>query len=528
MTITLDGTGGLFTAVRELIDCVTAANLHQGTTVPAEGEALLAALTELETVDGSALVTRFVNALAGYRSYSVLQSAIAAFARDFVINRVVADAPQVPRDINLCLDELIRQMLAGSPQTVEKNTVSASVSTSPGTAAPTLAVSVIDNMGDYLEGVIDEQIVGTWLSNNSLQLRSGESERNTSSYLWPTGSGIYTVMAIETAGLLPNYSFDADDDQPNVPDDWLIAVGTPGTHVTLTDTEIQAIAISGTPTSGYWQITFTRTDGYVQTTTPLDYNCSAADVQAALSELVGLSDVSVTASGTVPNQTFIVEFNAVAPAGDQSLLTTSNTFDTGSISVSESAAGEPAYTYRALTFLGDGSNLTAVQIRAHELNLAPMTTYAFSLRARKVTGTTGTLVIELVDGAGTVLTDDNGASNSVSINLSTLTTSFAAQTGFFRTPDYMPDVYYLRLRLSTAINSGKAIYLDDFIFVRPTALYTGGPYAALFASDRELDPDDRYVITVANDWAGEIQSWFFRWFGRLLPSAAVGVRTIPD
>jgi hypothetical protein len=528
MTITLDGTGGLFPIVRELIDCVEAANLAQGTTVPAEGEAILAALTDLDTIDGSSLVTRLVAAMSSYRSSTSLQTALAQFARELVINRVRADAPEIPSEIDRCLDELIRQMLLGSGETVERNVVSVSVGTTPGTDAPSLVASVVDPLGDALEGAIDEDITGTWMNATTLQLRSGDAERNASSYAWPAGSGISNSLLLETQGVVDNYSFDEDDDMPNIPDNWIVAVGTPLTDVSLTDTEIQSITIAGTPTSGYWTISHTRADGYVQTTVPLAFDATAADVQTALSALVGLEDVTVTATGTSPNQTFSVEFNAVAPAGDQAMLTTANTFDTGTIAVGQSLAGVPATTYRSLALLGDGAKLLTLRSRVYELPLLASTVYAVSLQARKATGTTGTLIIELVDGAGTVLNDDAGTANQITIDLSTLATTFAAQTGFFRTPDMLPEIYYLQLRLSVAINSAHAAYLDDLIVAKATQLYTGGPYAALLAGSRELDPDDRYVITVANDWAGQIQSWFYRWFGRLLPSAAAGAQTISD
>ena len=283
----------------------------------------------------------------------------------------------------------------------------------------------------------------------------------------------------------------------------------------------------GNPSSGHWTITHTNNDSDVQTTTPLAYDASASDVESALGEFVGWSDVSVTLSGAV----YTVKFNAVEPAGDQALLTTANTFDAGSITVAEDTAGEDAYEYRALAVLGTAATeVTTIRQRLHNLALIPNGVYAWSLQAKKIAATTETLYIEIVDGTGAVVTDDEGNSlrSTVTIATDMSDSAFTPLSGFFHLPTDLPDIYYIQLRIAADMGAGEGFYLDDFILVAATELYTGGPYVALLVNDRDLQDGDRYTIVVANDWAGKIQSWFWRWFERLLPSVNDGSETITD
>lgn len=78
---------------------------------------------------------------------------------------------------------------------------------------------------------------------------------------------------------------------------------TIATHVT----EVQTIAISGTPTGGTYTLTF---DG--KTTAGIAYNADAAAVQAALRAVAGLELVEVeTLSGTTPNFTHQITLTGV-------------------------------------------------------------------------------------------------------------------------------------------------------------------------------------------------------------------------
>jgi hypothetical protein len=211
------------------------------------------------------------------------------------------------------------------------------------------------------------------------------------------------------------------------------------------------------------------------------------------------------------------------------MMTTTNTFDTGTLTVAEASAGQPAYEYNSLAWVGTAATeLTTIRQRGHSLGMIPKGVYAVSIQARKTPTTTGTLYLELVDGTNTVLEDDAGTANQISIDISTMSSSaFTPHTGFFRLPSVLPSVWYVQLR-STDIANTYGFYLDDFIIVAAQPLYKDGPYAALIANGRDLAAGDRYTVAVANSWAGKIQTWFYRWFGVLLPSAVHDSETIPN
>ena len=126
----------------------------------------------------------------------------------------------------------------------------------------------------------------------------------------------------------------------------------------------------------------------------------------------------------------------------------------------------------------------------------------------------GVLTVDLVDGVGgTVLVDDQGTANSFTIAATGLTTSWAAQTGFFRTPATLPPVVYFRVRISTAVSSGSSVYIDEAMLFEADELYTDGLAVSVIEGPAEWEPDDRAVITTTNDWAGLLHEWLDRVFG---------------
>ena len=517
MTVTLTGSGGLFTVLGKAILACDATVLSHGTTIPALLEAVYAELADSGTSAGVDLCKSLVAAQGSYAGQTALLSALRTFAQQLIIARVAADQPTVGSSLSESLDELIRQM-GVSDDDVERNVVAATPA-DPHADAPNLIVSTLDGTGQPLEAIVPEVLIGVYSGATTLRL-SGEPPVDRMHADWPDGSGANTSLPLQTTGLLDNPSFDLEADRPDTPDSWILHVGTPGTTVSITASEVQTIERTGTPTSGYFTISHTRSDSFVQTTDPLPFDATAGEVEAALRAFVGFSDVTVTWSDATKKWT--INFNAVAPAGNQTALSCANTFDTGGLTVAEVTAGQAAPTYKALAILGTAaSEVTTLRQRLHDLGLAANGVYAVSVQAKKVADTTGTLYLELVDGAGAVLDDDAGTDNQISIDLSTLSDSaFGAKTGFFRLPKTLPAVYYVQLRLSADLADTKGVYLDDLILARAQQLYTGGPFAALMANVRQLEAGDRYTITCTNGLAGKIQTWFWRWFGTLLPSDA--------
>jgi hypothetical protein len=103
-------------------------------------------------------------------------------------------------------------------------------------------------------------------------------------------------------------------------------------------------------------------------------------------------------------------------------------------------------------------------------------------------------------------------------------------------PRVLPATVRLRVRVSTAISSGTNIFIDRLAMGTISALYTGGPGAAIFSGNVPFIQGDGWNVTTTNDRGGSsnmgtFQALFDRLFnmralGLLLPSS--GLPTIAD
>jgi len=278
---------------------------------------------------------------------------------------------------------------------------------------------------------------------------------------------------------------------------------------------------SGPATAGTERATVTGTasaDGYFSQNWPLgsgtntSFNSSAAD---GSSNLLSNGDFETFTTPNVPDDWTI----DVGVAGAQ-VLSESSTIYKGA---------------KSLRIVGNGSNLTTL---SQELtSLKSKTPYAVNLWvAMSATPSTGVLQVELWDGSA-VIEDESGNPNSLAIDLTTLGTSFADQGAAFRLPEPLPgDSVSLRLRLTTALENAKTLYIDEFSLVPMIQLYNAGglgPFVALFSGSENWSDDDLIVINVSNDYDGGIQTGFWRSFdmpklGLILPSKDDGSENIGD
>jgi hypothetical protein len=193
----------------------------------------------------------------------------------------------------------------------------------------------------------------------------------------------------------------------------------------------------------------------------------------------------------------------------------------------QNLAGSPG---PALQFIGNGSENTALY---QNVNLFPSTSYGISFwMATFGTVTTGVMEFSIVSNNNVVTLNNAGNNNLFTISHSALSSTYAPFFGFFQTPKLLPASTRLRIRASTAINSGGRILIQTLALIPSTLLYNGGPYVALFSGLKELIKGDNFTININNSYNGLLQSFCNRVFAMgglnlTIPSTS-GSPTIPD
>jgi hypothetical protein len=98
----------------------------------------------------------------------------------------------------------------------------------------------------------------------------------------------------------------------------------------------------------------------------------------------------------------------------------------------------------------------------------------------------------------------------------------------FRIPDSIVQPVYLRIHWAQPPVAGNRLFVDDLVVAQATELYPGGPFASLASGVTPTAPNDQWTITVTNSRAGEMQTYFDRFFDMssqrlLLPSSGTYV-----
>jgi len=310
------------------------------------------------------------------------------------------------------------------------------------------------------------------------------------------------------------------------------AIVTHGTSVYT----IQTVTTTGTPTSGNYTITVTDLAGRKQTTANIAFNAIASAVQSALRLLNGFGSVTVSESGSTPNFTHTINF--IGLAGDVPIISVTDGTSGGTHAITPAIVQHGAQAVNlAIQFVSTGAELTTIYQQI--TSLKPLTAYCFNgwFQAKPIPAA-GALMVELVDGlTGQVINDQQGTPNVLTVTLSGITANFTAQNAFFRTPQVLPALVFIRIRISTAVTSGTTTTIDHCSLVAASSLYTGGPLAAAFsgsaafAAGNSQIPADSFTVTVTNAQAGSFQTYFDRAFnmkalGVQLPSS--GSPTISD
>ena len=206
------------------------------------------------------------------------------------------------------------------------------------------------------------------------------------------------------------------------------------------------ITVTGTSTAGSEQL---RIRGEVAQHDKLHYEWPAGSGADATYVSV---DAASTSKNKLTNGTF--ETFTVANTPDNWTIVTGSA---GTHLFSEASvvyAGS-----KALRIAGDGSNLT--QIKQNIVaKVAGRTVYMLNFWARmSAAPSQGVLVADLHDGTN-VINDEQGVAQTLSVDLTTLGTTYTARQLDFRLVEPLPAAVWLRFRLSTAIENGKSLYLD--------------------------------------------------------------------
>lgn len=186
--------------------------------------------------------------------------------------------------------------------------------------------------------------------------------------------------------------------------------------------------------------------------------------------------------------------------------------------------GGTAYTgASSLEIAGNGMELTKLTQTFNDDSgtpgqLADLTNYAVACWLRvSAVPTGGVLTIDLIDGSATVVADEQAVSNSIQVNLNTLSSSaWTSFKGVFRTPQEMPAIVKIRLRLSTALDNGKNLFIGKLGLGEMSSLYAGGPSVAVFSGSLPFyaavpnGTGDYFTAAVTNNQGGASNSNTFQ------------------
>lgn len=240
----------------------------------------------------------------------------------------------------------------------------------------------------------------------------------------------------------------------------------------------------------------------------------------------------ISATTNFPNQGGNALFNS-----DFETFTTPNVPDNWPIGVGTAGttvfSSSTAYQgVKSLEFLGTGgavlcnvSQQFGQTTGGTSFVLRPNTQYAFKYALQvPVAPAAGVIQVDLADTAvgGSIIADNQSVANSQATTLSGLSgATWTLKSGVFRTPSVLPANQFIRIHLTTAIDSGKAVLIDSFALAPMTQLYTGGPWQAIFSNSNTLITNDQWSVAIGNTW-GLFQKLFekcysMRQLGMVIP-----------
>jgi hypothetical protein len=263
-------------------------------------------------------------------------------------------------------------------------------------------------------------------------------------------------------------------------------------------------------------------------------NLVPGNVSNASGNLLVNSDFTTFTTTNVPDNWTIL----IGAAGTDIFNgTTTNAYTTGGGSVQFTGTGAAlddaicqVFNTPSSTTVGAGG--TPATVLAGAVNNAQ---YAFNLWLKvSATPSAGVVEVAFINGSNTIIQDDQGNNQAVTMSLTAVSTSFVNFNGVLRLPQVLPSTIKIRLRLSTAIDSGKSVYFGRFGMTQMSQFYSNGPYVAGFSGNTNVNASgltpDAWTFAISNTF-GAFQKAFYRWFiannpGFILPNS--GSPTISD
>ena len=159
----------------------------------------------------------------------------------------------------------------------------------------------------------------------------------------------------------------------------------------------------------------------------------------------------------------------------------------------------------ASQFVGTGTDPSIQQVfgdgtTGTSTSLQPLTPYAFACWMKANTSITGSVIFELYDITNSAVMQDYSGNNlSVTVNLNTLTTSYAPINGVFNTPRVLPASYGFRVSF-TSITSTDSVYLDQLSFGNMFTPYPGSLLYQVVSGNVPFVIGDQFSIVVDNNY----------------------------
>lgn len=522
MTIAFDGTGGLFTRVGRFYVAVETCNTLRGTDVETVVDDIVAQFASANQDIVSGIYQdrdSFRNVFVTFLSQLQFRSA------NGVIAQVNDDYPLAALTTYAAISQLITQMIANS-ETVNASSTSATPTAGTNTGTSVCLASTKGFGGKNREYLIPETIVLTASTDSqSGTVTAGEetwtitspvAETDQLDWDWPKGSGVATSLVSANPGgslnLIANGDFESFT--TNTPANFSIVAGVAGTNIFQGG--------SGLTTSGLIS--------GATNATPIVITTTAAHGLA--------TGASVTIAGvggnTAANGTWTI--TVLSPT----TYSLTGSVGSGAYTAGGAWTGAQFRGTKCLKLTGTGAGVAQIRqvfgdSTGTTTDLLPLAVIAVHCWIKcDVVPAAGVLEIALTDADGTIIQDNEGTDNSITKTLSAATTSYASLGGFFRMPLALPTAtpYYLRVRFSTDITSGRSLFIDDLCLAYPTESYRGGPWLAVFPGGTNTVVGDTQTVAVANTWglAQRAFQMFFdmRTLGLQIPSNSAGGETIAD